>query len=423
MKDFIRTMCKFFALGAASLIIWVDFLYRRFLTKPVDKSAVSGIQEKKTTINKKVAYFDRDVIDGTADAGAKTIFETMRFLRESDILTRYVLVTLQKTNLPDTLQPFFYEKSSFELSNILRCRRVLGDSDYVLVKTPENMVVLCVLLAFSSRRPTVWYYGGDIYSLRYKTALSNQDGLNFFLCLLKYVLYSFFEFLIWPIADACLSPNTAEANLIRGYNRNSMVLPIRIFRDLSSEPGNHKVYEREQNNIHFIFVGGAGHSPNILALKHAVTVVLPELVQKCSPNLVFNIVGDGWDSDKFSEWLNFSENCIFHGRVSDRELDLIYERCHFALAMVQDGAGVKGKVIEAMYKNKIVITTAIGAQGIPSDVLPFFNSVTEISAYVNKMIRDEEARFRTLQGYLSFLEEYYSTKTIAELFKTLIPRS
>jgi hypothetical protein len=415
VREFLSTFVKLCILAVAAFPITLDFILRSR-----HKKNNHDFPLKNCPNDKKVTYFDRHVIDNTADAGAKTIYESIAFLREKNIKTQYVLLSGTKESELKKLEDQVDTKKSFEYRNFLDLRQTLIQSNYIFVKTPENMFLLSCILVFCRDRPIIWYYGGDIYSLRYKTALTNLRGFAYANCIFKYLLYSLFEFLLWPLADTCLSPNEEEASVIRRFNKESLVLPIRMFRGLDRNVIPEESVLKESDDVQFIFVGGAGHAPNIVALHYAVTIIMPELKKYCSHNIVLNIVGAGWDSSDYSDWLASNKDCLVHGRISDYELDSLYRKCKFALAPVQDGAGVKGKVIEAMYKKMIVITTSIGAQGIPSDVLPTFDTISKIPDYVNFMLNNSDELARTTHKYHEFLEEYYSASVYDKLFSRLL---
>ena len=58
-----------------------------------------------------------------------------------------------------------------------------------------------------------------------------------------------------------------------------------------------------------------------------------------------------------------SQNIIIKGFVSDEELKQLYDACRIVIAPLRYGAGMKGKVVEAIYHRKAVITTTNGAEG------------------------------------------------------------
>ena len=50
---------------------------------------------------------------------------------------------------------------------------------------------------------------------------------------------------------------------------------------------------------------------------------------------------------------------------SDEELNRLYGSCRMVAVPLRYGAGIKGKVIEALYWSMPVLSTSVGAEGIP----------------------------------------------------------
>ena len=93
-----------------------------------------------------------------------------------------------------------------------------------------------------------------------------------------------------------------------------------------------------------MFVGGFAHGPNIDAAIWFVTQVYPLIREK--EKIPFYIVGSN-PTDEVKALAN--DDVIVTGFVSDEELDRIYSNCKMAVVPLRYGAGVKGKVIEALY--------------------------------------------------------------------------
>ncbi len=53
------------------------------------------------------------------------------------------------------------------------------------------------------------------------------------------------------------------------------------------------------------------------------------------------------------------------GFVSEEELSRLYAECRMVVVPLRYGAGVKGKVVEAIYNGAPIVTTSVGAEGIP----------------------------------------------------------
>ena len=56
---------------------------------------------------------------------------------------------------------------------------------------------------------------------------------------------------------------------------------------------------------------------------------------------------------------------IIKGFVSEEELAQLYGHCRVVVVPLRYGAGVKGKVVEAIYNGAPIVTTSTGAEGFP----------------------------------------------------------
>ena len=72
--------------------------------------------------------------------------------------------------------------------------------------------------------------------------------------------------------------------------------------------------------------------------------------------------------------LGQEEGIVIKGFVSEEELKELYSACKLVVVPLRYGAGVKGKVVEAIYHGAPIVTTSTGAEGIP-----FVESVLEIA--------------------------------------------
>lgn len=162
------------------------------------------------------------------------------------------------------------------------------------------------------------------------------------------------------------------------------------------------VFEKFQTNINYdfskrngiLFVGGFAHTPNIDAILWFVNNVFPKILDKKKIKLF--VVG----SHAPQEVLDLAnEDIIVKGFVSDEELQLLYNQCKLSVVPLRYGAGVKGKVIEALYNGIPIVTTSIGAEGI-----------IDIEKLV--AIDDEEQAFA--DDVLSLYEDNDTLKQMAE---------
>lgn len=111
-----------------------------------------------------------------------------------------------------------------------------------------------------------------------------------------------------------------------------------------------------------LFVGGFAHPPNADAVLWFAKEIFP-LIRKTLP-VNFYIVGS-----KVTEEIKALEEpdngIIVKGFVTEEELSALYAGCRLVVVPLRYGAGVKGKVVEAIYNGAAIVTTSIGAEGIP----------------------------------------------------------
>lgn len=107
-----------------------------------------------------------------------------------------------------------------------------------------------------------------------------------------------------------------------------------------------------------LFVGGFGHPPNEDAVYWFVREVLPK-VRATDQEIALHVVGDVHDAAR--HFLR-AEGVIVHGRVDD--LGPLYAEVRLSIAPLRFGAGVKGKVTQAMSHGLPVVLTTVAAEGM-----------------------------------------------------------
>jgi len=117
-----------------------------------------------------------------------------------------------------------------------------------------------------------------------------------------------------------------------------------------------------------LFVGGFMHAPNVDAVHWFAEKILP-LVREHLPDIVFTVVG----SNPPKDISNLACNHIhITGRISDDVLLQHYRQTRLVVAPLRYGAGVKGKIVEAMDHGVPTVTTTVGAEGIGDADLALF---------------------------------------------------
>jgi O-antigen biosynthesis protein len=166
----------------------------------------------------------------------------------------------------------------------------------------------------------------------------------------------------------------------------------------------------------FVSIGNFLHEPNWDAVKWLKDEIWPLIIRKM-PEAKLHVYG-AYPSDKVFRLHNPGDGFLVHGRADDA-FEVI-SNARVLLAPLRFGAGLKGKLVEAMKYGTPSITTPIGAEGI-SGYLTWPGAVTTnpelFAASAVELYRDETAWKRARDdGYkileLRFMRERHEQKFI-----------
>ncbi len=157
-----------------------------------------------------------------------------------------------------------------------------------------------------------------------------------------------------------------------------------------------------------LFVGGFAHPPNADAVLWFVRQVYPLIRQNMeakgqkAPD--FYVVGSKV-TEEIKALQQPGNGIIIKGFVSEEELAELYDTTRIVIVPLRYGAGVKGKVVEALYNGAAIVTTSIGSEGIPGaeDVMVIKDQPQEFADAVAKLYgQPEECRemSRKTQAYI-----------------------
>ncbi|MFU8830759.1 MAG: glycosyltransferase [Wenzhouxiangella sp.] len=154
-----------------------------------------------------------------------------------------------------------------------------------------------------------------------------------------------------------------------------------------------------------LFVGGFQHVPNVDAARWLVEAIFP-LVRAELPNVDLHLIG----SRMPRELLSIDQPGVFiHGFV--HELEPFLEGCRVSVAPLRYGAGVKGKVNQAMSHGLPVVATSCAAEGMflehDQDVL-VADTAEDFAHQIVRLYQDQELWKRLSDGGLINVERYFS---------------
>ena len=110
----------------------------------------------------------------------------------------------------------------------------------------------------------------------------------------------------------------------------------------------------------FVFIGNFYHEPNWNAVQYLKESIWP-LIKEQLPGAVLNIYG-AYPSQKVLQLNNAKEGFLIKGRAANA-IDVVKES-RVVLAPLRFGAGIKGKLLEAMRCGTPSVTTSIGAESM-----------------------------------------------------------
>jgi len=139
-----------------------------------------------------------------------------------------------------------------------------------------------------------------------------------------------------------------------------MYLPF-LFDEITDSQ--QKKWQSFEEREHFIFIGNFFHKPNVdavLTLKNKVWTA----IRKQLPKAEIHIYG-AYVNQQIQELHNKKEGFIVKGFVEDA--NEVVENAKVVLAPLNYGAGIKGKLTEAMLCGTPSVTTTIGVEGMAGD--------------------------------------------------------
>lgn len=111
---------------------------------------------------------------------------------------------------------------------------------------------------------------------------------------------------------------------------------------------------------HFISIGNFLHEPNYNAVLYLKDTIWP-LIRKQLPIAELHIYG-AYASQKVNQLHNEKEGFLIKGFAED--VNEVMQNTKVCLAPIRFGAGLKGKLVDAMQNGTPCITTAVGAEGM-----------------------------------------------------------
>ena len=246
------------------------------------------------------------------------------------------------------------------------------------------------------------YYGHDLHFLRIRREYElngEQKQLEESNQWLEKELY------LMRKADMNYYPSVVEEKAIHEIDAS---IPVKAITAYVYEQFKNIAYQFDKREG-LLFVGGFGHDPNLDAVLWFLDKIYPEVYKRTKAP--FYIVG----SKAPEQITNIkSEGVIVKGFVSEEELQRLYQTSRLAVVPLRYGAGVKGKVVEALYYGIPVVTTSVGAEGIEGieNIAVIEDKPQELVEAICSVYTDEERLKEMSEKSQKYVREKFSTDAV-----------
>ncbi|WP_213779813.1 glycosyltransferase [Caballeronia sp. dw_276] len=217
------------------------------------------------------------------------------------------------------------------------------------------------------------------------------------------------EMKIWKSVDVVYYPSYTETETVLSMmpDIRARTLPAYYYAPLAETPplpGTRK---------DLLFVAGFGHPPNVDAAVWLVTEILP-LIRQRFPTIHLTLVG----SNPTAKVLELASDTIdVTGYVTDAQLKRYYDETRVAVVPLRFGAGVKNKVVEAMHNGAALVTTSIGAQGLPlvEGSIPVIDDARLFAEEVCRLLQDDQYATQVSAAGRAYVREHYSFEAMRDV--------
>lgn len=359
------------------------------------------IQRGRTKFRKSILYIDDKVPEFDQHAGGKTTFNFLQILVDLGFKVTFAGIFSFDKVEPYTsilqqmgVEVLYGQKFKSDFKGWLE--KNAKYYDIAFLNRPECAIVYMDWFLKNSTC-SIAYYGHDLHWLREQREyeLTGEKSL-----LERSKKSKEVEMYIMSNSNIVMSVSPEEKTIIDrelGAERTH-VTPIFFYREKA------KCSFDSLNKDGILFVGGYNHNPNVDAVEWFMKDILP-LVRKEIPDVKVTLAGSH-PSAKIKALE--SEDVHVPGYLSDEELDALYDGSLVSIAPLRFGAGVKGKVVDAMNHGMAVVSTSIGLEGLPG----IDNCITpydDAESFAKEIVRLYKDRDAVRKAYTDNIDYTYRT--------------
>ncbi|HIE4563162.1 TPA: glycosyltransferase [Stenotrophomonas maltophilia] len=216
---------------------------------------------------------------------------------------------------------------------------------------------------------------------------------------------------IWKAVDRVLYPSAEEAQDVRALEP---AVDARAILPYAFDHFNDDAMPVRRAGI--LFVAGFAHGPNVDAAQWLAEAVMPYVWAR-HPGVKLSLVGSN-PTDAVRALA--SDHVEVTGFVSDEELAQRYGVARVAIVPLRFGAGVKGKVVEAMQQGLPLVTTAVGAQGLNglTEVVTVADDAESLAAGVLSLLEDDALWLQRSRAAAAYCRSHFSRDALGRALES-----
>ena len=279
-----------------------------------------------------------------------------------------------------------------------------SELDAVMLSRPHIAPAYMDALRAAAPGVRVVYYGHDLHFRRLALEASVTGRADL---LKEAAKLEAQERMLWEGADLVLYPSQEEVDDVAALAPTACVRAIAPY---AFDRFNEQAEPAMRQNL--LFVAGFAHPPNADAAAWLVEQIMPRLWQRY-PDVRLSLVGAN-PTDRVRQLAG--ERVEVTGYVSDEELARRYAEARLAVVPLRYGAGVKNKVVEALQNGVPLVTTSVGAQGLPgvADVAVVSDEADEIAAGIERLLRDDALWREYSRGGAALARSRFSRQSLQD---------
>ncbi len=387
---------------------WADVLAHEHLP-----NATNVFRARDRAIHRKIVLvIDHYVPTPDRDAGSRVIMTWLEVLLQAGFVVKFWPHNLSYSQhyteaLQDMGVEVFYGPGQPAFETWIK--QVGGEIDTVLVSRPEVAEDVIPSIRRHSKARVI-YYGVDLHFQRMglQAEVMRDDRLRRSAAKMRDR-----ERAIWQQSNLSLYLSEEEARTASALQPDSKIRSVVPYCfDQFGMP------RPAPKGEEIIFVAGFGHPPNEDAALWLVHEILP-LIRLRAPGTHLSIIGS--NPTPRVRALAADGIAVF-ADVSGTELAAAYDRARVAVVPLRCGAGVKLKVVEALSAGLPLVTTPVGAQGLPglSTVVAVEDDAASFAAAALSLLHDDEAWENRCREQVEYAKSRFSRAALtSSLLKAL----